>query len=335
MTWFKVDDKLSFHTKAIRAGNAAMGAWVRLGAWTSEREMDGVIPYEVALLIASKNEIEKLIDVGFLLGHSIGYELYDYLKYNPSRAQLEAKRSEWAEKKTGQRKRSVTGMSLVDSHRDTRGDSPEDSRESPGTGTGSGSGSDPETENPDGSGHRASPLTPAEETRVRHISSHPPAMVVPKPVDPLVAQTREVFAYWAEKLYPRASPKFSEERRKKIHARLVDGYSVERLKRAVDGAMRDDWLMGRKEGSPKGGYRDAITLFKSCAQVERLEAMCPTPGQGRPMNDDHESERGTESTGVRRLVREAPSETPLSLEENAKRAATLAGLMRKIGGGAA
>lgn len=29
MVWFLVDDNLAFHDKVTKAGNAAMGAWVR------------------------------------------------------------------------------------------------------------------------------------------------------------------------------------------------------------------------------------------------------------------------------------------------------------------
>ena len=42
------------------------------------------------------------------------------------------------------------------------------------------------------------------------------------------------------------------------------------LKRAADGATRDDWLMGCAEGVRAGGHRDVETVFRDAAQVERL-----------------------------------------------------------------
>ncbi len=316
MTWFKVDDKLAFHVKAIRAGNSALGAWVRIGAWCAAHESDGVIPCEVALLMASKEELASLHDAGFLHNGPHGYVLHDYLKYNPSHAELEDKRSAYSDRQKRHRET-----------RDSRVLSRVTLRVTPGR-DGSLSGSDLSTENPDGDSHRAIALTPAEETRVRLISSRPPP---PKP-DPTAAQVVEVLEHWAAKLYPGRKPLFDDKRRKRVKARLAEGFTVERLKRAIDGSLRDDFLMGRRDGSPKGGYRDVATVLRDAAQVERLEAMCPTPGPSRPRNDDRAS-GGTEvATGVRKLVRAVPSETPLTLEEQGKRASTLAELVRQIGG---
>ena len=41
MTWFRVDDTLAMHPKVYAAGNAAMGLWVRAGAWSMQQLTDG------------------------------------------------------------------------------------------------------------------------------------------------------------------------------------------------------------------------------------------------------------------------------------------------------
>lgn len=190
MTWFKADDKLAFHQKTVRAGNAAMGAWVRMGAWCGERESDGFIPKAIADLIASPDEMARLIEVGFMIDHTDGrYEMHDFLKYNPSHAELEAKRNAWAKKKAAFRaERESRAMSPGDTRGDTTGDSPKDSRESPGTGSGSGSGtgdqrSGAETNLPDQPVRLEDPLSPAERERVRRLSDRPapPVAVAEQP----------------------------------------------------------------------------------------------------------------------------------------------------------
>jgi len=166
MTWFKVDDKLSFHAKVVRAGNPAMGAWVRIGAWCAERESDGIIPIEVAGLMASIEELARLTEVGFLSKHPGGYELHDFLKYNPSHAELEAKRTQWVEKRHNRASRGASPIA-------SPGASTGDARERPGSGTGSGS-SDPETESPERDCHRAS------SARLKSVPPPPPESVEPE-----------------------------------------------------------------------------------------------------------------------------------------------------------
>lgn len=48
MTWFKVDDGLHSHRKAIRAGVPAMGLWVLAGSWSSDQLTDGWVPNYIA-----------------------------------------------------------------------------------------------------------------------------------------------------------------------------------------------------------------------------------------------------------------------------------------------
>lgn len=64
MTWFKVDDDLAFHRKVVSAGNAAMGLWVRAGAWCAQHLTDGFVPDEMVAILGTTNQRAKLIKAG-------------------------------------------------------------------------------------------------------------------------------------------------------------------------------------------------------------------------------------------------------------------------------
>jgi hypothetical protein len=115
MVWFLVDDVLPFHERVIRAGNAAMGLWVRGGAWCSGQLTDGFIPTEVARTMGTPAEIRKLVEVG--LWHpeqregQAGYLFHAWAedgtgtKRQPTRAEVEAKRRAERERKAAYRER--------------------------------------------------------------------------------------------------------------------------------------------------------------------------------------------------------------------------------------
>lgn len=63
MPYFAVDDQITFHPKAVAAGNAAMGAWTRAGAWAKNHATGGFVALEVAHAIGAK-ESKRLVAVG-------------------------------------------------------------------------------------------------------------------------------------------------------------------------------------------------------------------------------------------------------------------------------
>lgn len=103
MGYFNVDDQLAFHRKAVAAGNAAMGAWVRAGSWQAGQEYppgeerDGFVPDEIANSIGKRAEINALIRVGFWERVEGGYIMHDYPDHNmllAERRALSAKRAD-------------------------------------------------------------------------------------------------------------------------------------------------------------------------------------------------------------------------------------------------
>ena len=87
-------------------------------------------------------------------------------------------------------------------------------------------------------------------------------------------QAEVVFAYWAAKLnHPAAL--YDAKRERRLMARLRESagdWGI--LCYAVDGALRDDWIMGRDERSPRA-YDGIECIFRDRAQVERLAELCP------------------------------------------------------------
>ncbi|MEV6073986.1 mucin-2 [Streptomyces sp. NPDC052069] len=109
MAWLKVDDTSHAHPKFLRAGNAAIGLWVRAGAYVAQHLTEGVIPGVVAQLYGTAPQVRKLVaaDLWHAYGHSCGgcpqppagdYVMHDYLTYNPTRSRVEDDRAAAADR---------------------------------------------------------------------------------------------------------------------------------------------------------------------------------------------------------------------------------------------
>lgn len=70
----------------------------------------------------------------------------------------------------------------------------------------------------------------------------------------------EVFGYWAEKLHPKA--KLGKARERVIAGRLAEGFTVDELKRAIDGIASSDW-------HKKEGHTDLTLILRDEAHVEK------------------------------------------------------------------
>lgn len=112
MSWFKADDGLPFHRKTIKAGNAAMGLWIRAGTWLrgdgAREEHPDTLTYAEARTMGSAAEIKRLIDAGFWEACKLHGEravrFHDWETYQPPSEVLEDKRNAWADRKRRSRK---------------------------------------------------------------------------------------------------------------------------------------------------------------------------------------------------------------------------------------
>ena len=93
MPWFKVDDGFCFHPKALAAGNAALGLWVRAGSWCGANLTGGALPrHMIGTLGAQKRDAVRLISVGLWCETDDGYQFNDWDVYQPTKEQVEADR---------------------------------------------------------------------------------------------------------------------------------------------------------------------------------------------------------------------------------------------------
>lgn len=115
MAWFKVDDLLSGHKKAAKAGTAALGLWVMCGSWSAGQLTDGFVPDYVARRFDPDADTlaGRLVDAGLWeqaeVDGDTGWQFHDWTGYQPTKAEVEARREYEREKKRGQR-RSPSGQ---------------------------------------------------------------------------------------------------------------------------------------------------------------------------------------------------------------------------------
>lgn len=99
MTWFKVDDSFAFHPKAMAAGNAALGLWVRAGSWAAQQLTDGRIPSGLLQTLGGKpRDARRLVDVGLWLEVDGGWLFHDWDEFQPSRQVVQGKRADARER---------------------------------------------------------------------------------------------------------------------------------------------------------------------------------------------------------------------------------------------
>jgi len=91
--WFKVDDNLAFHAKAVAAGNPALGLWVRAGSWAAQQLTDGFVPTHMLAALGTKQQAERLVAVGLWDRTEGGYAFHEWDERQPSRADVEAERA--------------------------------------------------------------------------------------------------------------------------------------------------------------------------------------------------------------------------------------------------
>lgn len=121
MSYFRIDDNFYIHPKVVAAGNAAVGLWVRCGAYSSAYLLDGMVPTSVAKQLGTRREINALTAAALWVPGADGaFHLPDYLEYNYSADQVRAARTSTADRQQRWRDRRITnGVTNVgDEHRD-------------------------------------------------------------------------------------------------------------------------------------------------------------------------------------------------------------------------
>ena len=105
MPWFKVDDGFAVHPKALAAGNAACGLWVRAGSWSMQQLTDGFVPEHVLPTLGSKREADLLVNAGLWKRAPGGWTFHEWEARQPSREQVEKDRADAADRQRKARER--------------------------------------------------------------------------------------------------------------------------------------------------------------------------------------------------------------------------------------
>ncbi|MEV6547936.1 hypothetical protein AB0M57_04410 [Streptomyces sp. NPDC051597] len=111
MPWFKIDDSAHSHPKFLRAGNAALGLWLRCGSYSAQHLLEGFVPKKVVKPFGgTPAQVRKLLEAGLWheAGHECkrcsqpvdGYMIHDFFEggRNTTRAQYEANKQGAAER---------------------------------------------------------------------------------------------------------------------------------------------------------------------------------------------------------------------------------------------
>lgn len=130
MPHFRVDDALHGHPKAQRAGDDAIGMWVRAGSFCMAYLTDGFVPdWWVKQQPKGLAKAKRLIAAGLWHGGAEregekGYQFHEFIGpgRQDSRAEVEADREKWRKKKAAQRAASQ-GESPGDKPEVSQGDS--------------------------------------------------------------------------------------------------------------------------------------------------------------------------------------------------------------------
>lgn len=82
---FRVHHSFAFHPKVLAAGNAAIGLWVRAGAWSTRKETNGIIPVTTVAQLGTRHQAEQLVAAGLWHRDSDGYRFHDWPDWQPRR----------------------------------------------------------------------------------------------------------------------------------------------------------------------------------------------------------------------------------------------------------
>jgi hypothetical protein len=119
MPFFWVDDKLHSHPKAIKAGARAIGLWTLAGSWSNDQGTDGFVPdYMVSRWDSQGKRIAStLVAVGLWetakRGDETGWRFHEWegdgiVRRNYTRAEVEQRRREGAERQSKSRQRRMS-----------------------------------------------------------------------------------------------------------------------------------------------------------------------------------------------------------------------------------
>jgi len=109
MPWAKIDDQFHSNPKVAMAGPNAISLYIVALSWTAGYLTDGFIPSAQVRRLALCDDYDaaarRLVEVGLWHEADGGYQINDYLEYNPSAKEIKAKRKAAAKRQAEYRER--------------------------------------------------------------------------------------------------------------------------------------------------------------------------------------------------------------------------------------
>lgn len=99
MAWVKLDDNFPTNRKVVELGADAFRLYVEALCYCGSNLTDGHLTPSALRRLWEPDRATELVAAGLWLQVEDGYEVKDYLKYNPSREQVETEREKAAERK--------------------------------------------------------------------------------------------------------------------------------------------------------------------------------------------------------------------------------------------
>jgi hypothetical protein len=130
MTWFRVDDSLDFHPKVEEAGNAAMGLWVRAGAYCSRMLTEGHVPRSmIGKLGGRPKDAAALVASGLWVEVPGGFLFHQWEQANPTKEKVLSDRSAAAERQRKARERAAAAKKAASQGESRRDGTPASRRD--------------------------------------------------------------------------------------------------------------------------------------------------------------------------------------------------------------
>jgi hypothetical protein len=271
MTWAKFDDAFWSHPKTIRAGNEAVGAFVRMVCYCAQYLTDGAVSAATAREIARPKVIEKLLEVGMLEVDGDGYRVHGYLERNPSRLQVEAERAaktqrqnRWREARAQETKTAPNAGNAprVDASTAPSQDASKDAAPSRPVPT----RTEEEIRN------TSSPTREFESNDVQPLALEEPKTGADAPASASAGGVVvELFKHW-QRVHAHPQAKLDAKRRRAIE-RAVKSHGVDVVRAAIDGCAKSAFHKGQNE---RGAVYDDLTLIlRDASKIESFAALAP------------------------------------------------------------
>jgi hypothetical protein len=110
MPWFRLDDGFYDNPKVTRAGNPAIGLWVRAATWSAKHLTDGHIPDHIMRGLGTQAQAAQLEAIRMVVHVNDEYIIPDWLDYNLSAEQIRAERKAARERQAKRRRNEQNGQ---------------------------------------------------------------------------------------------------------------------------------------------------------------------------------------------------------------------------------